>query len=401
MRNGKSAEAEPLFRRLIEIKPEFPSYIALAVVPGARSRPRRRERGRCSSRRSARPSPTSSPRPIGRWRRFYYSRGRFDDAEKTLREAIEKTPDDLETIYALARFYVARGDEAKADLMVKQATEARPDDEKTWLVLSAFRGRKGDLPGALAAAEDAIKRNPESRTAKLRKAELLLDMGYREGSKEKIAEGRSITDAVLATEPGNADALFVKSKIDLAENRTDDAVTALRRALEAKPDWAQAHFLLGSALLLQNDLNGARSEAARAVELEPDLMDAHEAPGADPCRPRLLRPRGRGGAQVRGGPSRRSPTPGCSWRRRWFASASRRKRWRSSRRSPRQNRNAEIFYAHGAREPRARQAGAVARRAREGRTRCGRTIPKCCSRSCSSTASKAAWTSRRSASPRP
>ena len=275
VRTGKPGEAEPLFRKLVEIKPEFPSYAALAGFL-ARDKGRDAETEVVFREAIAKAKPDQLSTAYRTLASFYYTRGRYPDSELVLKEAIEKTPDDLETIYALARFYVARGDEKKADEMVEQATKAKPDDEKTWLVLSAFRSRKGDLPGALQAAEDAIQRNPESRTAKLRKAELLLDMGYREGSKEKIAEGRSIADAVLAKEPGNPDALFVKAKIDLAESRNEDAVTALRRALEAKPDWAQAHFLLGSALFLQGDANNARSEVARAVEIEPDLLEGRK-----------------------------------------------------------------------------------------------------------------------------
>lgn len=275
VRNGKSAEAEPLFRRLVEIKPEFPSYSALGSFL-ARDPKRDAETEGIFREAIAKAKPEQLSTAYRTLASFYYARNRFDDSEKTLKEAIEKASEDLETIYALARFYVARGDDKKADAMVEQATQAKPDEEKTWLVLSAFRSRKGDLAGALAAAEDALKRNPESKTARLRKAELLLDMGYREGSKEKIAEGRSITDAVLAKEAGNPDALFVKAKIDLAEGRNEDAVTVLRRALDAKPDWAQAHLLLGSALFLQNDRNGARTEVARAVELEPDLAEARK-----------------------------------------------------------------------------------------------------------------------------
>ncbi len=275
VRNGKPGEAEPLFRRLVEIKPEFPSYVALASFL-ARDPARDAEAESVFLDAVSKAKTDQLSTAYRTLASFYYARNRFEDAERTLRDAIAKAPDDLESLYALARFYVSRGEEKKADEMVEQATRAKPDEEKTWLVLSAFRGRKGDLAGALAAAEDALKRNPESKTARLRKAELLLDMGYREGSKEKIAQGRGIADAMLAKEPGNPDALFVKAKIDLAEGRNQDAATALRRALETKPDWAQARFLLGSALFLQGDANGARSEVARAVEIEPDLAEARK-----------------------------------------------------------------------------------------------------------------------------
>jgi len=275
VRRGRSDEAEPYFRSLTEMRPDYSTYTALGSFL-ARDPEREAEAEEALLEAIAKADDEQRSAANRTLASFYYTKGRFDDAEQLLLDHLEQEPADLETIYALARFYQARGQGDEADAMVARATEAKPDDEQTWLILSAFRSRKGDLPGALAAAESAIERNPDSRTAKLRKAELLLDMGYREGAKEKIAQGRSITDAVLAADPGNPDALFVRSKIDLAEGRPKDAVTALRRAIELKPDWAQAHFLLGSALFVQGDRNAASAEVARALEIEPDFAEARK-----------------------------------------------------------------------------------------------------------------------------
>jgi len=79
---------------------------------------------------------------------------------------------------------------------------------------------------------------------------------------------------VLARDEANPEALFVKAKIDLAEQKLDAAAASLRRAIEARPEWAQAHFLLGSTLLLQGDRTGARAEVSRALELDADLVEA-------------------------------------------------------------------------------------------------------------------------------
>lgn len=273
VRSGDDASAEPLFRKLTEVKPGFASQSALAsFLARNKERDAEAEAAYQEALKQAKPEELSiGYRTLAS---FFYSRDRFEDAETTLRGGLEKAPGDLDLIYSLARFYAARGDDAKADSMVEEATKAKPDDVGPFLVLSAYRGRKGDLAGALQAAEDAMKAKPDSVPARLRKAELLLDMGYRESNKEKIAEGRSITDAVLATEADNPEALFVKAKIDMAENRFAEAKASLLRALERRPDWAQAKFLLGSALFFSGDRNGARAEVARALELDADLVEA-------------------------------------------------------------------------------------------------------------------------------
>jgi tetratricopeptide (TPR) repeat protein len=207
---------------------------------------------------------------------FYYSRQRYDDAERVLSEALEKKPDDLDLLYVLARFYGARGDQARADAMIEEATRARPDDVQPWLVLSAYRGRQGDLAGALEAADAALEVDAESLPARLRRAELLLDIGYREQDKQQIAIGRSIVEAVLSKDPATPEALFVRAKVELADGSPEKAVIDLRRAIDLKPDWAEAHYLLGSALFLQRDLNGARSEIARALEIDSQLVEARK-----------------------------------------------------------------------------------------------------------------------------
>jgi len=286
-RNGDRPAAEPLLQKLVSTKPGFPASSAYA---GFLARdPKRLAEAEAEYKKAleqATPEEYSvAVRTLGS---FYYSQSRFDESEAILRAGLEKTPADLELIYSLARFYAARGDSAKADEMVETATKARPGEVDPYLVLSAYRSQRGDAPGALAAAEEALKAKPDDTRAQLRKAELLLDLGYREGDKDKVAEGRTIADAVLASDPNSAEAMFVKSKIDLAEGRYDQAATSLRRAIEIRPDWAQAHFLLASALFFQNDRNGARTEAARALELEAGLTEArkllariHASLGAD------------------------------------------------------------------------------------------------------------------------
>jgi tetratricopeptide (TPR) repeat protein len=206
----------------------------------------------------------------------YFARERYAEAEKTLTDAVDARPGDLDLIYALARFYHSRGDRAKADGMIEQATQAKPGETKPFLILSAYRGRNGDLAGALEAAEKALEVAPDDKTARLRKAELLVDLGMKEGSREKLAQGRAIVDAVLAQDAEMPEGYFVRAKLDVAEGKADDAVASLRRALDRRADWAQAHFLLGTALLLQNDRQQARAEVLRSVELDPDFAEARK-----------------------------------------------------------------------------------------------------------------------------
>jgi tetratricopeptide (TPR) repeat protein len=275
LRQGLRDEAEGHFLRITEVKPSFSSWAALGgflAQDGARDD----EAEAAYLKALELVEEEQFILGVRVLASFYYSRQRYDDAERVLSEALEKQPDDLDLLYVLARFYGARGDKDRADAMIEEATRARPDDVQPWLVLSAYRGRQGDLASALEAADAALEVDADSLPARLRRAELLLDIGYREKDKQKIATGRSIVEAVLAKDPAAPEALFVRAKVELADGSPENAVTDLRRAIDLKPDWAEAHYLLGSALFLQRDLNGARSEITRALEIDSQLVEARK-----------------------------------------------------------------------------------------------------------------------------
>jgi tetratricopeptide (TPR) repeat protein len=273
VRSGDAKSAEPLLRKLTETQPTYSSFSALAgFLSRDKARDAEAEATYKEALAKAKPEELSvAYRSLGS---FYFSRDRFAEAEQTLKEGLEKLPGDLEIIYTLARFYSAQGDTAKADAMVEEATKAKPNEVGPYLTLSAYRARKNDLQGALDAVESALKVAPDNTQARLRKAELLLDLGYRNSNKEQIAEARSIVDAVLKGEANNSDALFVKAKMDLAEGKTGDAAAGLRRTVELRPDWAQAHYLLATTLNAEGDRNGARAEVSRALEIDATMLDA-------------------------------------------------------------------------------------------------------------------------------
>lgn len=275
LRQGLRDEAEVHFRHLTEESPSFSSWAAIGgflAQDGARDE--EAEAAYIAGRELAdEDKRILADRVLAS---FYYSRERYDDAETVLTESLAERPDDLDLLYVLARFYAARGDKDRADQMIEEATRARPDDVQPWLVLSAYRGRQGDLEGALAAAEKGLEVDSSHMAARLRRAELLLDLGYRAHDKEQIAQGRSVVEAVLSQNPSAPEALFVRAKVGLAEKKNKDAIADLRRAIDLKPDWAEAHYLLGSALFLERDVNGARAEIVRALEIDGQLVEARK-----------------------------------------------------------------------------------------------------------------------------
>ncbi len=207
---------------------------------------------------------------------FHYDRDRFERSIEVLEEGAERAEKKTDLIYQMARLYRLKGQEEKADELIRRATTAAPDDPNPQLVLSAYLGSQGDLEGALEAARAAVAIAPGNRSARLREAELLVDIGYRDGDDASIQAGRAIVDDVLDQEPSNPAANFVRAKIELSENDLKAAQQSLETVLQARPDFAQARFVLGSALAAAGDLGRARSELARAIEIDPALNEARK-----------------------------------------------------------------------------------------------------------------------------
>jgi tetratricopeptide (TPR) repeat protein len=272
---GDRKRAEPLFRRAIEVEPDFAAFAAYASFL---SRDREQDGEAEAAYRSALETADGKQRELGSrlLASFYYSRDRREDSTRVLREAVEADPGNLDLTYELARLHAAQGNREEADRIMEEATRAIPGQVKPYLLLSAYREQRGDPAGALAAVEDALELQPGDEMARLRRSELLLDAGYRNRDEAKVAEGRSLVEAVLAEDPSSPRALFVKAKMNLAERHLDEAIRELRRVIEHRGDWADAYFLLGSALYLSGDRHAARVELSRALEVDANLLEARK-----------------------------------------------------------------------------------------------------------------------------
>jgi tetratricopeptide (TPR) repeat protein len=268
-----AAAAEPLYRDLVALEPGFVSHRALAGLLA--EDPGRQAEAELHYRKALElADPPRFSAAVQMLSSFYAARDRFPEAEQTLREGIDARPGDLDLLYALAAFHRARGELERADRVVEEAARAHPDQVRPHLVLSTHRARAGDAEGALAAARAALRADPSQRSAQLRNAELLVELGHRTQDAERIAQGRQLLEAILAEHESDAEALLVRAKLELAEARAGDAISTLRRASQLRPEWASVHFLLGSALFARGDHAGARSELARALELDAGVAEA-------------------------------------------------------------------------------------------------------------------------------
>lgn len=102
----------------------------------------------------------------------------------------------------------------------------------------------------------------------LQSAARLLSAGDLHGATQLVS-------ALLATHPGDANALRLMGVIALHAGNPASALDYLHRALDAEPRAARSHGTLASALLSVGRLDDAAAHAARSVELDSAYADGH------------------------------------------------------------------------------------------------------------------------------
>ena len=272
-RHGDREAAERYFRQLVEMAPSVSSQTSLAAFLA--QDPARDDEAEQVFLDATRLAKANEQVLVHQnVASFYFQRERFDEATAYLEGVIPTVEESVPLIYLLARLHAAQGNNEKANALIEQATQIDPADPVPYLTLSGHLGRQGDPEGALAAAEKALEIDPNMADAKLRVAEIMVDVGYRDGDAEKVQSGQQLVEEVLAVGTPSASALMVMAKIHLAQQKVDEAIEGLRAALEFEPANPQAHFVLGTALSVKGEGAAARTELARALEIDPGMLEA-------------------------------------------------------------------------------------------------------------------------------
>lgn len=203
--------------------------------------------------------------------------GDLEEAEATLVEVTE--PEAVRLAKVLRRLSEA----------VRSKAVAEPDgpDESglasEWLVQSYAAQARRDLPGALAAARNAVARQPEFGFAWTRVAELEFSFG------RVRAAGIALTQA-LRFSPANAQAVALHGFVLAAEHRTAAAESEFDRAIRLDPALGNAWLGRGLTRIRQGHLDDGRADLLQAAAVEPNrsllrsYLGKAFAAGSEPIR---------------------------------------------------------------------------------------------------------------------
>lgn len=173
-----------------------------------------------------------------------FASGKYEDAVLNYRNAIKKDPKSGEAFYRLA--------------------------------LALFRTNK--VPDGYQSLIRAVDLSPDNIPAKIELASLSL-AAYAQSPQHPAAfydRAVKIADQLLASNANSADGLRLKAGVALMDNKPGQAVSFLRRALEASPGNPDIQTALAEALFRDNQPEAGEKEARDAVAHHPEFGRAYD-----------------------------------------------------------------------------------------------------------------------------
>ncbi|HVS10320.1 MAG TPA: tetratricopeptide repeat protein [Planctomycetota bacterium] len=187
--------------------------------------------------------------------------GRTGEAIAAYERALDLAPSFAPAMANLGQAWLERGRTPEAIALLRRALEADPDALTARATLGFAHFLSGDIDAAQRITNEVLERAPDSAAA-------LNTLG-------KIQEARcgaaACPPAVAAYERAIAlDRAYAEPRLNLAQLRLDAgdsaaAASLARQALEIRPAWTAARVVLARAMQREERWNDAMEELARAV----------------------------------------------------------------------------------------------------------------------------------------
>jgi len=165
-------------------------------------------------------------------------------------------------------------DPVKACLEYEQAIKIDPDQELYYLSLASLFLSQRVISAAEKVLTEARTRFPGSAPVRVATGFLELEAGSPDDAMNDYTQA-------VAIAPSSPLACQLLGRIQMAEGKYKEAVSALRRAAQLNPTDAQADFYMGLAYMnLENEADMALNSFLRSLKLDPDSASTYYWIGA-------------------------------------------------------------------------------------------------------------------------
>lgn len=168
--------------------------------------------------------------------------------------------------------YVLLADYPDADRWLTKMLEWAPSDSEGWYYLGRTKYNENRFAEAITAFQQCLKLDPKNVKAEDNLGLALAGLGRNGEAAAAYNQAIAWQEESLTKSPGPYVDL---GSLLIDENRPQNAVTLLLRAIEIAPRESRAHELLGKAYARVEDFPKAQAELEKAIELSPKAPNLH------------------------------------------------------------------------------------------------------------------------------
>ena len=194
--------------------------------------------------------------------------GDYERADSILEQLIHGHPYDLGALLTQVELRRRQYRFEDADRTLAQASELSPESPEVRLLQGGLALDRMDLPGADGIYRELLRLDPNSASARLGLAEIAFWTDRHEDAQELLHQA-------LAFDPSLAPAHLLAARIHRELQAGTEWKTSVHRAVAVDSLSADAHAALASVLRNDGTLEAAYEHAQRAIELDPFSHAAH------------------------------------------------------------------------------------------------------------------------------
>jgi len=161
------------------------------------------------------------------------------DAERTLRQRLAQHPADLDVMARLGDILADQGRLVEAILLYKRILSLAPKAHQVRIALAHLLHKLGQIKAALEEIDAAEGEGRTTFAARTLEADLLGKLGIHD--RELL-----VYEALIADFPGNAMLWKCIANTLKTVGRTEEAITALRKAIKLMPTYGEAYWTLAN-----------------------------------------------------------------------------------------------------------------------------------------------------------
>lgn len=197
--------------------------------------------------------------------RFLVFANRAAESEAQFKKATEVEPKNYEAREAIAEYYVSAKQYDKAEIAYQDLVQIQENSPEARVELANFYAQIGRKDEAVTIFNQILTESPEYVRARYRLGEIYLEQ------KETAKVGEQI-EALLKINDKDAEALLLRARLGLQDNKAEDAVKDLEEILKKLPSHRDALFHMTEARLALGQTDQARAFIGDLEKYHPNYL---------------------------------------------------------------------------------------------------------------------------------